>query len=225
MYRAKDAVDFFDMVGQTQWHRDIQRTLIHWIGLRDTYDVLDVGCGAGHFLLLLAQRVRWVTGLDVSESMLKRAQLNAEDHQVDNASFVPGNVRQLPFGDERFDLVVCMHLLFMLANPEIAIREMLRVVKPDGEVILVNPSTSVNPWSVQTYCDVNRVYDFERDSLLSLATATARYGGVNESSLASLVKKLGGTVVESLHLLDGFVLVSRVTKNEFIDEIGESGTN
>ncbi len=225
MYRVKDAVDFFDMVGQTQWHRDIQRTLIHWIGLRDTYDVLDVGCGAGHFLLQLAQRVRWVTGLDVSESMLKRAQLNAEDHQVENASFVPGNVRQLPFADKRFDLVVCMHLLFMLGNPEVAMREMLRVLKPNGELILVNPSTSVNPWSVQTYCDVNRVYDFERDSLLSLATATARYGGVNEASLASLAQKLGGTVVESLHLLDGFVLVSRVTKNEPIDEIGESGTN
>jgi SAM-dependent methyltransferase len=225
MYRVKDAVDFFDMVGQTQWHRDIQRTLIHWIGLRDTYDVLEVGCGAGHFLLQLAQRVRWVTGLDVSDSMLKRAQMNAEDHQVDNASFVPGNVRQLPFADGRFDLVVCMHLLFMLSDPETAIREMLRVVKPRGEVILVNPSASMNPWSVQTYCDVSGVYDFERESLLSLATATARYGGVSESSLASLVAKLGGTVVESLQLLDGFVLVSRVAKNTPIDEIGASGTN
>lgn len=54
VYEVKDAVDFFDVVAQTGWHRDIQRTLIHWMGLRDGDVVLEAGCGAGHFILQLA---------------------------------------------------------------------------------------------------------------------------------------------------------------------------
>ncbi len=213
MYGVKDAVDFFDMVGQTGWHRDIQRTLIHWMGLRDADVVLEAGCGAGHFVLQLAQRVRWITGLDAVESMLKRAQRNAEDHELDNANFVLGDVRHLPFPEHQFDRVICMNLLFMFEHPDGPLAELLRVTKPGGEVVLLNPSTSMNPWSAQSFCEANRLCDFERDSLLSWATAAARYGTVNETGLAKRVTSFGGTVTESLKLLDGMALVSRIVKS------------
>ncbi|GMA51536.1 hypothetical protein GCM10025857_28930 [Alicyclobacillus contaminans] len=212
MYGAKDAVDFFDMLGQVEWQLDLQRTLIHWVGLRDSDVVLDAGCGAGRFLLQLAQRVRWVTGLDADEPMLQRARLNAEDHELDNADFVLGDVLNLPFSDDHFDKAICVNLLFLLRRPELALSEFIRVVKPGGEVILLNPSVSLNPWTGQQYCDEARLRDFDRESLLAFATAAARHGGVDEAGLSRQVAALRAEVTESLRLMHGLVLVSRIIK-------------
>ncbi len=60
---------------------------------------------------------------------------------------------------------------------------------------------------------IQRLRDLERDSLLSWATAAALYGTVNEAGLTKRVTTLGGTVTESLKLMDGMALVSRIVKS------------
>lgn len=205
-----DAVDFFDMVGQTEWNRDLQRTLIHWIGLRDDDDVLDIGCGAGHFATRVAQRTKHVTGVDVSPAMVKRAELNAEDLRLDNVTFVTGNVKHLPFSNNKFNVITCLSLLFMFDDKVGPLVEILKCLQPSGQAILLNPGAQMNPWAVETYCQRHNLRDFERDSLLSWATAAARYGTMDEVGMARLAEQAHGRVTDSLTLLDGMVFVSKI---------------
>ncbi|WP_054970798.1 class I SAM-dependent methyltransferase [Alicyclobacillus ferrooxydans] len=209
---VNNAVDFFDRVGQTDWQQSLQRTLVHWIGIHPRHDVLDVGCGAGHFVILLAQRAGFVTGVDVSEEMVNRASRNVSDYGVDNAAIVPGRIQQLPFPADRFDIVTCLHLLFMYDDPSPLVGELLRVCKPGGQVVLLEPSSKLNPWSAQTYCAQNKLYDFERDSLLSFATAAARYRRNNAAAMEQAVHSSGVVRVDTSEALDGLASLIRLEK-------------
>ncbi|MCL6516682.1 methyltransferase domain-containing protein [Alicyclobacillus sp.] len=210
MRRIQDPVDFFDMVGQTQWHRAIQRTLIHWMGVRDTQHLLDVGCAAGWFAMQVSPRCGWVTGIDISPEMVRRAELNAEDYRLDNVSFVVGDARDMPLPDAGFDWVTCIDLLHLIEEPERALREMLRVCRPGGQVILVNPTRQLNPWTAQAYCDRHNLVDFDRDSFLSWATACARRPVMDLDTLRRIAAACGGVVESSMLLTDGLAVVSRV---------------
>ncbi|MBX5437035.1 MAG: class I SAM-dependent methyltransferase [Alicyclobacillaceae bacterium] len=205
-----DFVDFFDMVGQTGWSRSLQRTLIHWIGPSDQDVALDVGCGPGWFTLQLAQRSRWTTGVDISESMIRRAQLNAEDFGIDNVTFMVGDIRRLPFVDASFDLVTCVDLLFLFEEREPPLRELIRVCSPSGQVILLNPSGAMNPWTARQYCDRHGLSHFDRDSLLSWSTAASRHQMLREDDIRRMALTCGARLTDAVPLLNGLVSLVRI---------------
>src|SRR5262245_36799902 len=94
--------------------------------------VLDVACGTGAVTRLAAERVGEtgsVTGLDLNEAMLTVARRIRPD-----VEFRRGNAMELPFPDDAFDVVTCQAGLMFVPEPDRAIREMARVVTPEGTV-------------------------------------------------------------------------------------------
>jgi len=73
---------------------------------REVRDVLDIACGTGGPTLELARRGYCVTGLDISEEMIKIASRKAEEHGIGNVEFLVGDMRKLEFIEE-FDAVTC----------------------------------------------------------------------------------------------------------------------
>lgn len=209
---VENAVDFFDMVEQTEWHKSLQRTLIHWIGIHTSDRVLDVGCGAGHFVTQLAQRSEYAMGADASEDMVCRATLNLSDYHVENGAVVYGRGQSLPFDSDSFDIVTCVNLLFLFADPSSVTSELLRVCKPGGQVILLEPSSTFNPWTAQTYCVDNRLNDFERESFLSFATAAARYRRTRPTRIGDVWQAWGIVKTETISLMDGLTDIVRIVK-------------
>lgn len=97
----------------------------------------DVGTGAGHFAVLLAQRGIQVAALDASEAMLARVAQNASRAGVADL-VVPllSDVQKLELPSETCDLVVAIGLLSWVRNPTAAIAEMVRIAKPGGYIIV-----------------------------------------------------------------------------------------
>ncbi|MCF8566166.1 class I SAM-dependent methyltransferase [Alicyclobacillus tolerans] len=205
-----DPVDFDDLLSQTEWNRSLQRSLIHWIGVNHTDEVLEAGCGTGRFVLQLAQRAKWVTGLDPSSEMVERAKLNAQDLSVENINFAVGDVHQLAFPKARFDLVVALNQLFAFEDAERALSELVRVCRPQGQIVLLNPGPNMNPWAVQSFSEVHNLRDFERDSLLSFATAAARHPQFDEQAMASMAESAGAKVADAVVLLEGLAVVTQL---------------
>ncbi len=203
-------MEFFDRVAQTEWNKSIQRSLIHWIGLTGEQQVLDAGCGAGHLLMRLAQRAAWVTGIDTSHAMIKKAIANTSENGVANVTLQVGNVRNLPFDDETFDTVVCVDLLFLFDDQKRVLKELLRVCKPTGQVVIVNPAVTMNPWSTKTYCETHRLDEFERDSILAWATASARRTLLTDRQMALLADQCAGELTDSATMLDQLAAVFRI---------------
>ena len=100
---------------------------------------LDVACGPGAFVLALAPRVLSSRGIDLTGEMLRRARAFQAERQIANAAFVRGEAEQLPFPDGTFDLVSCQCTFHHLQKPQLVLREMLRVARLDGRLVIIDP--------------------------------------------------------------------------------------
>jgi SAM-dependent methyltransferase len=98
--------------------------------------VLDVGCGTGVASLTAARLGAKVTGVDLTPELLVHARENAALAQVE-IDFREGDVEALPFGDAMFDVVISQFGHMFAPRPDVAVREMLRVLKPGGTVAFV----------------------------------------------------------------------------------------
>jgi len=98
-------------------------------------NVLDVGCGTGDFLRLLAPLVSPGTavGLDLSETMIAEA-VGRSKEGLGNVSFRVGSVLELPFEAGKFDRVVATQLLLHVPDPWKALVEIKRVLSPVGRI-------------------------------------------------------------------------------------------
>ncbi|HEY2429788.1 MAG TPA: class I SAM-dependent methyltransferase [Acidimicrobiales bacterium] len=96
--------------------------------------VLDVASGTAGVALLLADRTAaTVTGVDLTEGMLRRGQANvARAGRADRVHLVAGRGERLPFADETFDALTFTYLLRYVDDPQATLRELARVVKPGG---------------------------------------------------------------------------------------------
>jgi ubiquinone/menaquinone biosynthesis C-methylase UbiE len=97
--------------------------------------VLDVGCGTGNFSIKLAKMGLQVTGIDVSNNMLKIAKNKAKVEGV-KIDFFNMDVHNMKFEDNSFDGVFSMAVFEFIHEPESALKEMFRVVKKSGRVLI-----------------------------------------------------------------------------------------
>ena len=100
------------------------------IALNNSIKLLDVGCGSGLFSSLAAEKGAHVTGIDASEGMIAKAQSRVPDTQ-----FSVGEMEELPFEDESFDVVCGFNSFQYAANTKNALTEAKRVLKPGGQLV------------------------------------------------------------------------------------------
>lgn len=100
--------------------------------------VLDAGCGTGVNLSRLSPLVKSIVGLDFSGEMLKRAEQRITRDGLLNVTTAVGNVLKIEYPSKHFDKVICMSVLQFLNDEEreAALREMARVCKMGGRIIL-----------------------------------------------------------------------------------------
>lgn len=95
--------------------------------------VLDVACGTGVVAVTAARLGAQATGLDLTPALLERARENAQIAGV-TVDWHEGDVERLPFEDGKFDVVVSQFGHIFAPRPDVAIAEMLRVLKPGGTI-------------------------------------------------------------------------------------------
>ncbi len=105
--------------------------------------VLEVGIGTGLNLEHYPAGVE-ITGIDVSPRMLVRARRRAADVRVD-VDLEVADVEQLPFDDDRFETVTATCVFCSVADPVGGLRELARVVRPHGRVLLLEHVRPCNP--------------------------------------------------------------------------------
>ncbi|TVQ98197.1 MAG: class I SAM-dependent methyltransferase [Desulfovibrionales bacterium] len=101
---------------------------------------LEVGCGTGRISIgvaKLAEEQITLTAVDISENMLAVARDNAQQEGVaGRIDFQTGDGKRLPFGDAGFDAVYCHNMLHHVPEPINLVREMHRVAKPGGAILI-----------------------------------------------------------------------------------------
>jgi SAM-dependent methyltransferase len=109
--------------------------ILELAGSVEGLDVLDAGCGDGAYAVSLAERGARVTGLDASPSALRAAAGRARGASAPLA-LVAGDAVKLPFEDEAFDLAIVVTALCFVPDPQQALAELARVLRPGGRLVV-----------------------------------------------------------------------------------------
>lgn len=111
--------------------------------LRDGIDVLDIGCGSGHAINVMARafpRSRF-TGYDFSPNGIAAAKAEAESLHLDNVRFEEMDLRQLD-AEARFDLITAFDVIHDQAQPRQVLRAVARALRPGGSFLMVDIAAS-----------------------------------------------------------------------------------
>jgi ubiquinone/menaquinone biosynthesis C-methylase UbiE len=137
-----DATEAYDRLSRTPQFRLIRRYLI-WKLKRYTFKgtVVDVGCGPGYLLQIMAKE--WpeskLTGVDISKEMVERAKASFDSLGLGSrVDFKEGSSENLPLDDQTQDLLVSTGSLHHWADPALAFNEIHRVLKPGGQMLILD---------------------------------------------------------------------------------------
>lgn len=98
--------------------------------------VLDCAAGTGALTIAAADRAESVLCTDTSEEMLSVARRKCKRRRLENVTFTRRNIFHLEDADNTYDVVIAGNVLHLLIEPENAVREMCRVTKPGGMLLL-----------------------------------------------------------------------------------------
>jgi ubiquinone/menaquinone biosynthesis C-methylase UbiE len=115
-----------------------------------TERVLDAGCGAGHTALAFAPHVAEVIAFDLSPEMLTQVDRLAKARALPNIRTKQGDIEALPFDDASFDRVASRYSAHHWPNPQRALAEIRRVLKPGGSLLLADV-VSFEDFATDTY--------------------------------------------------------------------------
>ena len=102
--------------------------------------VLDLGCGSGMFLPIVAPMCAEIVGVDISSDMLISCSQCIKKFFIENASLSNASSDHLPFAAETFDVVYIVDVIHHAEDYEQAVKEVYRVLKPGGRLIVFEPN-------------------------------------------------------------------------------------
>lgn len=145
--------DYFGKYRDFWWNLDYLELMSKRLHLHDYKTVLDVGCGIGHWGQLLAKVMNddvLITGIDREKRSLEKARQRASS---DRFNYLIGDATALPFSENTFDVVTCQTVLIHLQDPKLGLREMLRVLKPGGLLLVAEPNNFANSAIFSSFSD------------------------------------------------------------------------
>jgi phosphatidylethanolamine/phosphatidyl-N-methylethanolamine N-methyltransferase len=113
------------------------------MGIKSNDRVLEVGVGTG-INLPLYPRDCDVTGIDLSAPMLEKAQKRVASKRLTNVQLFEMDAADLRFADDSFDIVYAPYLISVVPDPVAVVREMRRVCRPGGRLVILNHFRSRN---------------------------------------------------------------------------------
>jgi ubiquinone/menaquinone biosynthesis C-methylase UbiE len=104
--------------------------------LQPHWNALDIATGSGHTAFALSRHVNSVVGIDITGPMLAEAERLRSEKKLDNVTFQIGDVHQLAFEDESFDLVTCRRAAHHFSDIRQALSEMQRALRRGGRLVI-----------------------------------------------------------------------------------------
>ncbi|MGG7519106.1 ArsR/SmtB family transcription factor [Allorhizobium undicola] len=137
-YFSRNAAEWDELRRLHVNDRAVEAMLLKLLGEGAVEALLDLGTGTGRILQLLEPYYRRAVGIDASRDMLAVARANLDKAGINKASVRQGDILNLPLDGAEFDLVTIHQVLHFLVEPELALREAARLLKPGGRLVIID---------------------------------------------------------------------------------------
>lgn len=182
-----DFSNFLDIQIKTAWGRTLAE-FASFCAPKPASVILDIGCGPGLLPAIFAQRECKSFGVDYEFALLSSNLVQ---------SLAQADACHLSFPSSSFSMVTATNVLFLLNDPLAALREWTRVLAPDGELCMLNPSENLNIVAATNLADSRGLDGTARESLLFWAHNAETYFCWNEAETRELLEQAGLRLEES----------------------------
>jgi len=179
----------------------ILENLVH--DTRMTVNMLEIGTGTGIIALHLNEQIPTITAIDIAPEMIKIASEKSIQKSISNIDFRVGDTCSLDFQDKTFDTIIASNVLHLLFEPELALQEMKRVLKDNGQLI------------IPTYCHGDNLKSHIISRLMGLAGYKARTRW-SITGFKSFVKYNGFKISKETIIKDKISLVYLIAKKNLL---------
>jgi phosphatidylethanolamine/phosphatidyl-N-methylethanolamine N-methyltransferase len=176
-----------------------RQAAIKYLDLSRQHSVLEVGIGTGLNLPLYPATCS-LTGIDLSQEMLDKAVERVQTLTMPNVTLKVMDATSMDFGDNEFDRAIATYTISAVPDPVAVLREMRRVVKPDGVIVILNHFRSERRMT-------GRFEDL-------VAPVCTRLGWKSNLAMKPLLEQVGLTpeVVTTVNMFNGWRLVKCVNR-------------
>jgi len=115
-----------------------------WQAVNSAREILEIGVGTGKNMVYYPKNSK-ITAIDLSDRMLALARKRAEVEKITNVDLMQMDAQTLTFPDDSFDAVVATFVYCSVPDPVMGLREINRVLRPDGEVVFLEHMYPENP--------------------------------------------------------------------------------
>ncbi|MBY3464354.1 metalloregulator ArsR/SmtB family transcription factor [Rhizobium laguerreae] len=137
-YFSRNAAEWDELRRLHAADEEVDAAVIRLLGNQPIDSLLDLGTGTGRILELLSGLYRRATGVDASRDMLSVARANLDKSRITKATVRHADILNLPFEGQDFDLVTIHQVLHFFDQPEIAIAEAARMLRPGGRLVVID---------------------------------------------------------------------------------------
>ena len=116
----------------------VEGALLEFVGPSQVSAYLDLGTGTGRILELVAPRASRAVGIDLNGEMLTLARARIERASLNHVQVRRGDLFELPYADDSFELITVHQVLHYLEDPSAAVAEAARVLKPGGRLVIAD---------------------------------------------------------------------------------------
>jgi len=124
--------------------RSLHRALVELTVAAPLGDLLDIGCGQGRILKLLASRAQRAVGVDIDSDARRRARAELLLAGTPNTTLRQGDMVSLPFADQEFDTIILDDVLCEAPDPAAVIQEAARLLNPGGRMLFLASVSDAN---------------------------------------------------------------------------------
>ncbi|EGT3617390.1 class I SAM-dependent methyltransferase [Clostridium perfringens] len=163
-----NSVNYFNSIAK-EWNRirveyfkdELREKAINSVDINNKV-IADLGAGTGFISLEIAKRANIVFSVDSSKNMLGELYKAAKDSNLNNIYPINGEVEDLPLFDDSIDLIFMNMALHHVENPGKAIKEIFRILKPGGKVIITDVLEHNGQWAREEMFDVWLGFNYDQ---------------------------------------------------------------
>jgi len=207
----------YDGINHAIPYRGLLYDLYTSLDLQPGQKILNAGCGTANFEVFISTRdipPIQVEAVDFSSVMLDRARKKCNCLDFVNFNQVDLN-KKLGYPDNTFDRILCSNVLYALDDPSFTLKEMLRVLRPDGKLVISNPrpSAKIGPLVKDHFARIGNIWGtFRKVRVFAKTFITLPIAGLAPIMLNIFVIKARGKKNE-YHFLQKRQLIQMFTQN------------